>query len=278
MERVLAGRVALVTGVSRRKGIGFAVADRLAAMGADVFCNAFTAYDAEQPWGADSGGLEALQKELQRQGMRIEFMQADFADPDAPSLVVAAAVRALDHIDILVANHAYSVAGTLEELTAEQIDAHLLVNVAPLSCSSKSSRRSTRIQNRAGASFCLRPGQHLHPMPGELAYIASKGALHQLTASLAAHLAPRQITVNTIDPGATDIRMGQFRGVRGCARQPAAGEVGNARGCGSPDFVAGDGRRSLDYRADYQFTRRRITSLFNGASENSFRLLRPYCN
>ena len=41
-------------------------------------------------------------------------------------------------------------------------------------------------------------------MPGELAYAASKGALHQLTASLAAHLAPRGITVNTVNPGATD--------------------------------------------------------------------------
>jgi 3-oxoacyl-[acyl-carrier protein] reductase len=47
-------------------------------------------------------------------------------------------------------------------------------------------------------------GQHLSPMPGELPYIASKGAIHQLTASLAAHLAPRGITVNSINPGATD--------------------------------------------------------------------------
>ena len=41
-------------------------------------------------------------------------------------------------------------------------------------------------------------------MPGELAYAASKGALHQITRSLAAHLASRHITVNTINPGATD--------------------------------------------------------------------------
>src|SRR5689334_12511085 len=121
MEKVLQNRVALVTGVSRRRGIGFAAADRLAAMGADLFCHAFAAYDAQQPWGADPGGIAALQEELRRHGTRIEFMQADFADPDAPRQVMTAAVQSFGHVDILVANHAYSVAGALEELTAAHI-------------------------------------------------------------------------------------------------------------------------------------------------------------
>src|SRR5579871_4527863 len=98
--------MALVTGVSRRKGIGFAVADRLAALGADLFCHGFAGFDAQQPWDADSGGLVPLQEELRRHGTRIEFMEADFADPRAPALVMAAALRVLSHIDILVANHA----------------------------------------------------------------------------------------------------------------------------------------------------------------------------
>ena len=50
----------------------------------------------------------------------------------------------------------------------------------------------------------LTSGQHVAPMPGELAYAASKGALHQITRSLSAHLAPRRITVNAVNPGATD--------------------------------------------------------------------------
>lgn len=119
MERALKGRAALVTVVSRRKGIGFAVADRLAEMGADVFCHAFTSYDSEQPWAADSGDLSSLREELRRHGTRIEFIQADLADPSAPLYVVAASVRAFHHVDILIANHAYSVSGTLEEVTAE---------------------------------------------------------------------------------------------------------------------------------------------------------------
>ncbi len=199
----LQGRIALITGVSRRRGIGFAVADRLARLGADLFCHAFTPFDAEQPWGADEAGTEALQAELRRHGTRVESMQADFAEPDAPQRVVSAAVAALGPLDILVANHAYSVSGTLEELTAAHIDRHLLVNVrgSLLLAKEFAAQHDGR---RGGRVVLMTSGQHLGPMPGELAYAASKGALHQLTQSLAAHLAPRNITVNTVDPGATD--------------------------------------------------------------------------
>ena len=60
----LAGRVAMVTGVSRRVGIGMAVARRLAGLGADLFVTSWTAHDREQPWGADPGGIEAVLAEL----------------------------------------------------------------------------------------------------------------------------------------------------------------------------------------------------------------------
>lgn len=203
MEQTLKGRVALVTGVSRRIGIGFAVADRLAAMGADLFCQGFVPFDASQPWGADAGGMAELGAALRRHGGRIEMMQADFADPDAPHQVMAAATQAFGHVDILVANHAYSVSGTLEELTAAHIDAHLLVNVrgSLLLVQAFAAQHDGRSGGRVAL---MTSGQHLDAMPGELAYVASKGALHQLTKSLAAHLAPRAITVNTVDPGATD--------------------------------------------------------------------------
>ncbi|HEV3465218.1 MAG TPA: 3-ketoacyl-ACP reductase, partial [Actinomycetota bacterium] len=62
--RPLAGRVALVTGVSRRIGIGMAVARRLADLGADLFVTSWTAHDREQPWGADPGGMDAVLAEL----------------------------------------------------------------------------------------------------------------------------------------------------------------------------------------------------------------------
>jgi len=201
--RSLCGRVALVTGVSRRVGIGFAIASRLATLGADLLVHSFAPFDADQPWGADAEGVGRLLTDLRSLDVQVEHLEADFSDPEAPANVMTAAVRAFGHLDILVANHAYSTSGTLEELTAEQIDAHLLVNVrgSLLLAQALAAQHDGR---SGGRVVLMTSGQHLHPMPGELAYIASKGALHQLTASLAAHLAPRGITVNTVNPGATD--------------------------------------------------------------------------
>jgi 3-oxoacyl-[acyl-carrier protein] reductase len=199
----LSGRVALITGVSRRRGIGFAAASRLAALGADLFVHSFAPFDAGQPWGADSAGIEPLLIDLRESEGKVEHGEADFADPDAPRTVMAAAVQAFGHVDVLVVNHAYSTLGILEELSAAQIDAHLGVNVrgSLLLVQAFAAHHDGR---GGGRVILMTSGQHLHPMPGELAYVASKGALHQLTASLAAHLAPRGITVNTLNPGATD--------------------------------------------------------------------------
>lgn len=202
-EAVLNGRVALVTGVSRLKGIGFAIAQRLALLGADVFIHSFAPFDASQPWGADLDGVPALIAALQTHGTRIAHAEADFLDSTAPHQVVDAAMRAFGHIDILVVNHAYSTMGSLEELTAAEIDKHLQINVRGtlLLVQAFAAQHDGR---PGGRVILLTSGQHLSPMPGELAYIASKGALHQLTLSLSAHLIPRGITVNTVNPGATD--------------------------------------------------------------------------
>jgi 3-oxoacyl-[acyl-carrier protein] reductase len=201
-EVVLKGRVALVTGVSRRKGIGFAIAQRLAMLGADVFIHSFSPYDADRAWGADTDGVAALIAELEQFGTKIAHTEGDFSDVTTPDRVMNAAIDTFGHVDILVANHTYSTMGALEALTASEIDLHLHINV-----------RATLLlvqafaaQHRQGSGrvILLTSGQHLTPMPGELAYVASKGALQQLTLSLSAHLISRGITVNTVNPGATD--------------------------------------------------------------------------
>ncbi len=207
----LAGRVAVVTGVSRRVGIGFAIAHRLGLLGADLFVHSWQAHDAAQPWGADPGGAEALVRSLRDEtGSRVEHVEADFLDPAAPQAVIDAAASAYDDVgrlDILVANHARSGSGTIGTLTAEEIDAHLAVNVRAtmLLVQAFALRREAGGGARpAGRVVLMTSGQHLGPMPGELDYAVSKGAVHQMTASFAHALVRRGIVLNTVNPGPTD--------------------------------------------------------------------------
>jgi 3-oxoacyl-[acyl-carrier protein] reductase len=113
-DRPLEGRVVVVTGVSRRAGIGFAIAQRLLREGARVMLHSFSAYDAEQPWGADPGGADALVDELGGAPNRLRHLEADLGDPDAARLVIERAADAFGAVDALVANHAHGSDRSLE--------------------------------------------------------------------------------------------------------------------------------------------------------------------
>jgi 3-oxoacyl-[acyl-carrier protein] reductase len=199
----LAGRVALVTGASRRIAIGAAIARRLCADGAAVLVHSWSPHDAEQPWGADEGGAEALVGELRAEGGRVQHVSTDLADPDAPAALVQAARDAFGRLDILVANHARSSEQTLEQLAAAEIDLTYAVNTRAtlLLVQAFAAQHDGR---EGGRVVLFTSGQYHGAMPNELPYIASKAALHQLTPSLAVHLMPRGITVNCIDPGPND--------------------------------------------------------------------------
>jgi 3-oxoacyl-[acyl-carrier protein] reductase len=200
----LSGRVALVTGVSRRVGIGMAVARRLAGLGAGLFVASWTAHDREQPWGVDPGGVDAVLTELRAGNrQRVEHLEADFLDPGAPDRVMTAAVGAFGHVDVLVCNHARSSAGGLGQLTAAELDASFAVDTRAVLLLVQAF--AAQHDGRAGGRVVLfTSGQHLGPMTGELAYATSKGALAEVTASLADALADRGTTVNTVNPGPTD--------------------------------------------------------------------------
>ncbi len=183
---------ALVTGVSRRAGIGFAIARRLEDGGLRVFKQGWSAHDAAQPWGADSWVVSDI--------------EADFADPDAPAHVVTAAREAIGPVDVLVVNHARSGHGRLAELTAEHVDSFLHENVRASLLLVK--EFAAQFQGESGRVVLLTSGAHLGPMAREVAYAVSKGALAIATATLAEELAERGITVNCVNPGPTDTGWG----------------------------------------------------------------------
>jgi 3-oxoacyl-[acyl-carrier protein] reductase len=204
----LRGRVALVTGASRRAGIGHAIARRLATLGASIFLHHYAPHDHTQPWGADPGGpravIDSVTDALATDTAIVHHGELDLAAPDAPQQLITTAASTLGHLDILVCNHARSGGdGPLGTLTADMLDTHWAVNT-----------RSTILLTQAfvaqhdgrpgGRIIFMTSGQDLGPMRDEVAYAASKGALASITRTLADHLADQAITLNTINPGPVD--------------------------------------------------------------------------
>lgn len=191
-------RTVLVTGVSRRAGIGFAVARRLLDDGFRVVVQHHAPHDAAQPWGADD--LDAVLTGLP--GLT-GHLAVDLAEPDAPAGLVARAVELVGHLDVLVANHARSAPdGSLAQVTADVLDGHWAVDARSvvLLVQALAAQHDGRPGGRA---VLLTSGQGLGPMPGEVAYAAAKGALAAITPTLADELAPG-ILLNTVNPGPVD--------------------------------------------------------------------------
>ena len=198
----LSGRVAIVTGVSRRQGIGYAVARRLAGLGASLLVQHHRSHDLDQPWGGDE--LDAVTAGLRGElvgDARLVDVAADLADPQAADDVVARAVATYGHVDVLVCNHARSGSdGDLLAVDAAMLDGHWQVNA-----------RSTLLLTRhfaeqhdgrpGGRVVWMTSGQQLGPMRGEVAYAASKAALAGLVPTVADELVERGILLNAVNPG-----------------------------------------------------------------------------
>ena len=204
----LRGRVAVVTGVSRRAGIGYAIARRLAALGASLFLHHYAPHDRDQPWGGDPSGPGALiagvTGALADGAVGIKHTELDLSDPAAPSRLIEAAAVAFGHLDILVCNHARSGSdGPLGTLTAAMLDTYWAVNTRSTILLAQAF--AARHDGRPGGRIVfMTSGQDLGPMTAEVAYAASKGALASITRTLADQLADRAITLNTVNPGPVD--------------------------------------------------------------------------
>jgi 3-oxoacyl-[acyl-carrier protein] reductase len=198
----LEGRVALVTGATRRAGIGAAIAKELALAGANVFVAFFRRYDQTQPWGLEPSEPEALLRELGTLA-EVSSLEIDLSRASAPAELIDRALAHFGRIDILVNNAAHFEPGGLAEVDAAQLDRHYAVNTrATVLLCREFARRAPALG--PGRIVNITSGQGRVPMPGELAYVVTKAALDALTLTLSAELADRNITVNAIDPGPTD--------------------------------------------------------------------------
>jgi 3-oxoacyl-[acyl-carrier protein] reductase len=188
----LLGKAALVTGASR--GIGRAIALRLAQDGGSVVVNY-------------SGSAEAAQRvvaEIEAAGGRAVAVQADVSKPADVERLFDETVRHFGRLDILVNNAGVFFTKPLVEVGEAEFDRIFAVNVKGtfFACQEAAKRLSDggRIVNFSSSTTAMM-------LPRYSAYVATKGAVEQLSHVLAKELGPRGITVNVVSPGPTDTEL-----------------------------------------------------------------------
>jgi 3-oxoacyl-[acyl-carrier protein] reductase len=192
--------VVLVTGAGRRAGIATATALRLAQTGWDVAFTHFAAYDAGQPWGADTGATQELIGSLRQAGAHCCAIEADFADPGAPARVFDEVQRALGAVAGLVLGHCESVNSTIVDTSLESFDRHFAVNT----------RAGWLLIREFARRFSSPPGTGRivaltsDHTAGNLPYGASKGALDRIVIAASHELGHLRISANCVNPGPTD--------------------------------------------------------------------------
>lgn len=198
----LTGKIAIVTGASRLAGIGAAVCRAFADAGADIAFTHWTPYDRAS-FGTTVSEPQELADELRAKKVRAEAIEIDLSDASAPARLLDMVEERLGTASILVNNAAVSIQDSFETLTAENLDQHYAVNVRAMALLSAEFAR--RCPGKSGGRIInMTSGQAVGPMPNELSYITTKGAIEAFTTSFAFGVAGKRITVNAIDPGATD--------------------------------------------------------------------------
>src|SRR5436853_2309430 len=199
MSRKLEGKIAIITGGSR--GIGAAIAKRLAADGANVAIT-YTK-------GADAAA--SVVKEIERAGRKAIAIQADAADAEAVKAAVEKTVATFGRLDVLVNNAGTAIPKKFEETTLEEMDRLIDINIRGTFVATQAALKHMEDGGRIimiGSSV----GERMM-MPGLVPYSATKGAVKMFTQGLSREVGNRGITVNNIQPGPIDTEL-----------NPAAGE------------------------------------------------------
>jgi 3-oxoacyl-[acyl-carrier protein] reductase len=193
MNRELEGKIALVTGGSR--GIGAAIAKRLAADGAKV---AIT-------YSKDADAAASVVKEIESDGGKAIAIQADATDAEAGKAAVEKTVATFGKLDVLVNNAGTAIPKPFEETTLEEMDRVLDINVRGVFIATQAALKHMTSGSRIiMIGSCL--GERV-PMPGLVPYAATKGAVKIFTQALARELGGRGITVNNVQPGPIDTEL-----------------------------------------------------------------------
>jgi 3-oxoacyl-[acyl-carrier protein] reductase len=228
----LHGKVALVTGASR--GIGAAIAQRLAADGAKVVVN----------YSKSEGPAERVVTAITKAGGEAIAIKADVSKPDEIPGLFTEVKKAFGRLDILVNNAGIMERGPITEVTAEHIDKQFAINVRGLLLCTV---EGLKLLPKGGCIINTSSNITGMAIPGATVYTATKGAIDMITQVLATELGPMGIRVNAICPGATDTDMNAGMSEsekKQMEKQTALGRLGTAKDIAdAAAFLASDDAR-----------------------------------
>ena len=190
IDQRLAGKVALVTGSSR--GIGRAIVLRFAQEGADVAIN----------YSRDESPARDVLSEVEAIGRRGILIKANLANVSETRAMVDEVVSRFDRLDILVNNAGIEKKAPFWEVTEQDYDKVVDVNLKGVFFASQAMVQQLRRTKRPGRIINISSVHEDLPFPGFASYCASKGGVRMLTRNLAVELGQLGITVNAIAPGA----------------------------------------------------------------------------
>jgi 3-oxoacyl-[acyl-carrier protein] reductase len=198
MSKKLEGKIALITGGSR--GIGAAIAKRLAADGATV---AIT-------YAKDADSASAVVKAIELSGGKAIAIQADAADADAVRNAVEKAVATLGRLDVLVNNAGTAIPKKFEEATLEELDRVININIRGTFVTTQAALKHMNDGGRIiMIGSCV--GERM-VTPGLAAYSSTKGAIKMFSQGLSREVGSRGITVNNVQPGPIDTELNPAAG------------------------------------------------------------------
>jgi 3-oxoacyl-[acyl-carrier protein] reductase len=203
MEKALSGQTAIVTGVSRNRGIGAAICRSLAEAGANIFFTSWQPYDRSIGSGDEPGFPEKLVQELHKNDVQADWLEIDLSGPLAPQQTIEIVNARFGSSHILVNNACFSIQDDYLTVDSSNLDQSYAINIrAPILLSAAFVREFKGRGARRIVS--MTSGQSLGPMPGTLSYASTKGGIEAFTLTFAPEVASFGITVNALDPGPTD--------------------------------------------------------------------------
>src|SRR3954452_18327681 len=196
--RGLKDKNVLVTGGS--SGIGQAIAVRFAEYGANVAINYLRQAEEAQE---TEDQVHACISKVQQENVQDVLVRGDVSREDDVVQMVGEAVDGLGGVDVLVNNAGIQISRPTEELSSEDFDKVLAVNLRGSFMCAREAIRHFLAEEKPGVIINISSVHQLIPKPGYLGYSTSKGGIQNLTRTLALEYAARGIRVNAIGPGAT---------------------------------------------------------------------------